>query len=77
MKTTIDKAGRIVIPASIRERLGILPGPVDLIVDGTGVRIEAEARGTVVDEDGILVIDSTDTALDADAIRELRLADQR
>lgn len=77
MKTTIDKAGRIVIPASIRERLGILPGPVDLIVDGTGVRIEAEARGTVIDEDGILVIDSTDTTLDADAIRELRLADQR
>lgn len=77
MKTTIDKAGRIVIPASIRERLGILPGPVDLIVDGTGVRIEAEARGTVIDEEGILVIDSTDTTLDAEAIRELRLAEQR
>ena len=26
MTTTIDKAGRVVIPAAIRERLGLLPG---------------------------------------------------
>ncbi|WP_235282472.1 AbrB/MazE/SpoVT family DNA-binding domain-containing protein [Microbacterium sp. SA39] len=76
MRSTMDKAGRIVIPAQIRERLGILPGPVDLIIDGTGVRIEVEARGKVVEEDGILVI-TGGPALTADDIRELRLADQR
>ncbi len=26
MRTTIDKAGRVVIPASIRERAGLAPG---------------------------------------------------
>jgi AbrB family looped-hinge helix DNA binding protein len=26
MTTTIDKAGRVVIPAAVRERLGLLPG---------------------------------------------------
>ena len=26
MKTTIDKAGRVVIPAAIRERAGLTPG---------------------------------------------------
>ena len=26
MKTTIDKAGRVVIPATIRERVGLTPG---------------------------------------------------
>ena len=26
MITTIDKAGRVVIPAAVRERLGLLPG---------------------------------------------------
>ena len=26
MKTTIDKAGRVVIPATIRERAGLTPG---------------------------------------------------
>ena len=26
MKTTIDKAGRVVIPAMIRERVGLTPG---------------------------------------------------
>ncbi|WP_341956024.1 hypothetical protein [Microbacterium sp. LWH13-1.2] len=33
------------IPASIRDRLGILPGPADIMSDGTGVRIEAATVG--------------------------------
>lgn len=76
MKATMDKAGRIVIPASIRERLGMLPGPVDLIMDGTGVRIEVEAYDNVVEKDGRLVIRGGPVLSD-DEIRELRLADQR
>ncbi|MDR2999293.1 MAG: AbrB/MazE/SpoVT family DNA-binding domain-containing protein, partial [Microbacterium sp.] len=44
----MDKAGRIVIPASMRERLGMLPGPVDLIIDGDGIRIEIETHDNVV-----------------------------
>ncbi|WP_082477905.1 MULTISPECIES: AbrB/MazE/SpoVT family DNA-binding domain-containing protein [unclassified Microbacterium] len=77
MHTTIDKAGRIVIPASIRERLGILPGPVDIMIDGTGIRIEVAAPDDLVEKDGRLVINGSGTTLTSDDIRELRLADQR
>lgn len=74
----MDKAGRIVIPAALRERLGMVPGPVDLIMDGTGIRIEVETHDNVVeDDDGRLVIRSAGTPLTAEMIRELRLADQR
>ncbi|WP_120494777.1 AbrB/MazE/SpoVT family DNA-binding domain-containing protein [Microbacterium phyllosphaerae] len=77
MHTTIDKAGRIVIPASIRERLGILPGPVDIMIDGTGIRIEVAAPDDLVEKDGRLVVRGSGTTLTSDDIRELRLADQR
>lgn len=72
----MDKAGRIVIPAVLRERLGMVPGPVDLVMDGTGIRIEIETYDNVVEKDGRLVI-TGGPALTPDDIRELRLADQR
>ncbi|MGO2049687.1 MAG: AbrB/MazE/SpoVT family DNA-binding domain-containing protein [Microbacterium sp.] len=76
MKATMDKAGRIVIPAALRERLGMVPGPVDLIMDGTGIRIEVETHDNVVEKDGRLVI-TGGPVLTPEDIRELRLADQR
>lgn len=37
MKTTIDKAGRVVIPAALRERAGLLPGvEIDVRVSEAG-----------------------------------------
>ena len=37
MKTTIDKAGRVVIPAMIRERAGLTPGiEIDVRVSESG-----------------------------------------
>ncbi|MGX1933570.1 AbrB/MazE/SpoVT family DNA-binding domain-containing protein [Microbacterium resistens] len=78
MKTTIDKAGRIVIPAQIRERLGMVPGPVDMVIDGNGIRIEIETHDDLVeDDDGRLVIRATGVPLTTEMIREMRLADQR
>ncbi|MGO1508636.1 MAG: AbrB/MazE/SpoVT family DNA-binding domain-containing protein [Microbacterium sp.] len=76
MRATMDKAGRIVIPAALRERLGMVPGPVDLIMDGTGIRIEVETHDNVVEKDGRLVI-TGGPVLTPEDIRELRLADQR
>lgn len=44
MRGTIDKAGRVVIPAPIRERAGLSPGTdLEITVDELGVRIERVA----------------------------------
>jgi AbrB family looped-hinge helix DNA binding protein len=46
MKTTIDKAGRVVIPAAIRERAGLSPGSeLEIIEDELGIRLERVAAG--------------------------------
>ena len=46
MKTSIDKAGRVVIPAAIRERAGLVAGAeLNVTLDETGVRLEGVARG--------------------------------
>lgn len=46
MKTSIDKAGRVVIPAAIRERAGLVPGAeLEITLDETGVRLERVASG--------------------------------
>jgi AbrB family looped-hinge helix DNA binding protein len=44
MRSTIDKAGRVVIPAAIRERAGLSPGTeLEVTVDDLGVRLERVA----------------------------------
>ena len=40
MKTTIDKAGRVVIPAAIRERAGFTAGTeIEVLADDISVRL--------------------------------------
>jgi AbrB family looped-hinge helix DNA binding protein len=44
MRTTIDKAGRVVIPASIRDRAAFRPGTeLEVTVDDLGIRLERVA----------------------------------
>jgi AbrB family looped-hinge helix DNA binding protein len=46
MRTTIDKAGRVVIPAAVRERAGLKPGTeLRISLDEFGVRLERVAPG--------------------------------
>lgn len=46
MRTTIDKAGRLVIPAAIRDRAGLTPGEtIEISLDDGGVRIERVVSG--------------------------------
>ena len=46
MRTTIDKAGRVVIPASVRERAGFTASTeLEITVDEFGVRLERVAPG--------------------------------
>lgn len=77
MRTTIDKAGRLVIPKSLRERSGITAGEVEISVEGAAIRIESVASDGLEEVDGLLVLPSGGAELDDDAVRELRLGDQR
>lgn len=77
MQTTIDKAGRVIIPAPIRERLGLVAGPVDISVEGASVVIEPVASDALEERGSRLVLVADGPSISADDIRELRLADQR
>lgn len=46
MRTTIDKAGRVVIPSSVRERAGLTAGTMlEITFDETGIRLVPVAPG--------------------------------
>jgi len=77
MRATIDSAGRMVIPKAIRDRLGLVPGDVDIVIDGADVRIRPIADDAVVTDDGWLVVRASGAALTDDDVRALRDADQR
>ena len=82
MRSTIDKAGRLVIPKTLRDSLGLVPGEVEITADGAGLHIEPLADDRLEDEDGLLVIPAADIpaadiTVSDDLVRTLRDADQR
>lgn len=49
MVTTIDKAGRVVIPVELRKKLGLRAGTLlDVVVDDLGVRLVRRVSGPEV-----------------------------
>lgn len=73
MRTTIDVAGRLVVPKPLREQLGFTPGTeLDVIaVDG---HLEVAIPSRVRSDDGphgIRFVADTDDRLDARQVREL------
>ncbi len=77
MRTTIDSAGRIVIPKSLRDASGLLAGEVEVNLVGASVVIEPVSIGELTHEDGLLLLPATGAPLTTDDVREIRLADQR
>lgn len=73
MKTTIDKAGRVVIPAAIRERAGLVPGTeLEVILDDLSIRLVRRApRAKLVREGNRWVVRPTAAA---DGVPEVDLA---
>jgi AbrB family looped-hinge helix DNA binding protein len=77
MRTTIDKAGRLVIPRSLRARIGLAGGgEVELELDGAAVRIEPVAGSDLREEDGLLVIPAAGRRISHAQVRELIDADR-
>lgn len=77
MRTTIDSAGRLVVPKSLRDRVGLRPGVVDVTIDGAGLRVEPVAGDELDEREGRLVVPRSGSPIDDDMVRDLRDADQR
>ena len=77
MKATIDKAGRLVIPKPLRDRVGLRPGVVEIVVDGAGLRVEPIVGEALVERGDLVVIPGSGTPIDDDIVRALRDGDQR
>jgi antitoxin PrlF len=46
MKMTIDRAGRVVIPAEVRKRLGLTAGTeLELVIEGFAIRLVRAVAG--------------------------------
>ena len=72
MRATIDKAGRLVIPRSLRDRIGLAGGgEVELELDGAAVRMEPISGSGLREEAGRLVIPASGGQITNAAIREL------
>jgi AbrB family looped-hinge helix DNA binding protein len=77
MRSTMDKAGRLVIPKTLRDCIGLVPGEVEITVDGAALHIAPLADDRLEDEGGLLVIPAADVTVSDDFVRTLRDADQR
>ena len=77
MRTTIDKAGRVVIPREIRERAGLgAGGEVDIQLEGAAIMIEATTATDIREESGFLVVSASGATLDDTAVHALIDADR-
>jgi AbrB family looped-hinge helix DNA binding protein len=66
MRTTIDKAGRVVIPAAVRDRAGLTPGTaLEITIDDFGVRLERVAAGPRLVKVGRRTVARPTVAVDA------------
>jgi AbrB family looped-hinge helix DNA binding protein len=78
MRTTIDAAGRIVIPKSLREQAGLAPGvEVHVQLDGSGIHIEAAGGGELEPRGRFLTIPASGQPVEDDTVDRLRRDAQR
>jgi AbrB family looped-hinge helix DNA binding protein len=78
MKTTIDRAGRLVIPRGIRAQVGLVDGgEVEVDTLGGAIVIEPVQGLDLQKEGAFVVIPATGRSVDDAQVRELRLGDQR
>ena len=68
----MDKAGRLVIPRALRNRIGLADGgEVEIEVDGAALRIEPVTGSELMEENGLLVIPASGVPVDDALVRNL------
>lgn len=81
MSTTIDSGGRVVIPKTVRDALGLAPGArVEVVArDGLVVIVPQSAPMRLVERDGLLVAvaDGELPTLTVDTVRDVLEASRR
>jgi antitoxin component of MazEF toxin-antitoxin module len=77
MRTTIDKAGRLVIPRALRVSLGLTQGEVEVTADGAALRVEPVSGHELAQEAGRTVIPSAGIPLSDETVQALRDAGRR
>lgn len=78
MKTTIDAAGRIVVPKGLRDRLGLEPGTtVDISPYGAGLQLIPVGRTARVRTIRGAVVAESETVITDDDVFALIDADRR
>ena len=65
------------IPKQLRDDLGLRAGEVEIVADGTGIRVEPIALESLEDRGGRLVIPAGGVSIDDELVRSLRDADRR
>jgi bifunctional DNA-binding transcriptional regulator/antitoxin component of YhaV-PrlF toxin-antitoxin module len=76
MRSTIDKAGRLVVPKVLRDWLGLRPVAVEISGDGAALRIGVLTERGLERRSGRLLIPATGMKLDDSAARALADADR-
>lgn len=71
MRTSIDPVGRVVVPKSLRDAVGLTAGPVDVHVEGTRIVIEPIVDEEFTDKGSLRVIPASGQALTDELVREL------
>jgi len=71
METTIDMAGRLVIPKALRSQVGLVAGPVEVRVEGARIVIEPITGEGLVERDGLWMIPAGSETITDDQVRQL------
>jgi AbrB family looped-hinge helix DNA binding protein len=73
----MDKAGRLVVPKALRDRIGLHSGEVEITADGASLRVEPVFDDVLLEKDGHLVIPTSHATITEEFVRKLRDADQK
>ncbi|MEX2394944.1 MAG: AbrB/MazE/SpoVT family DNA-binding domain-containing protein [Actinomycetota bacterium] len=77
MRVRMDKAGRLVIPKSLRDLVGLVAGEVEILREGAGIRIVPVASDSLVGRAERSVLPPAGSPIDDEFVQRLRDFDQR